>query len=91
MSAQEASELETQMVSTLARVEIAEGNIAPIKQRLEQQGLSLHPSVTDAMINMKASVARAKRQFGSGDVAGARESLAAADAFAARVLKASGR
>ncbi|MEO6038648.1 MAG: hypothetical protein ABIQ93_09565, partial [Saprospiraceae bacterium] len=91
ISAEEASAMETKLIGVMAKAENAEASVASLQADLQRKGLSIHPSTIDALASMRAAVARAKRQFAAGDVSGVSDSLAAADVFASRALKAAGR
>lgn len=91
MSTEEASALETRLIGVMAKAENAETSVAHLQTDLQRKGLSIHPSTIDALSNMRTAVARAKRQFAAGDVNGVNDSLAAAEVFAGRALKAVGR
>lgn len=91
ISAEEASALETRLVGVMAKAENAESSVAKLQADLQRQGLAVHPSTVDALSNMRAALAKAKRQFAAGDVNGVNESLAAAEVYAARAGKAAGR
>ena len=91
ISTEEASAMETRLIGVMAKAENAESSVSKLQADLQRQGLSIHPSTVDALASMRAAVARAKRQFAAGDVSGVSESLAAADVFASRALKAAGR
>lgn len=91
MAAEEASALETRLVGVMAKAENAESSVAKLQADLQRQGLSVHPSTIDALASMKATIAKAKRQFAAGDASGVNESLAAAEVYASRAMKAAGR
>jgi hypothetical protein len=91
LSPEEASVLETRLIGLMAKAENAETSVAKLQADLQRQGLSIHPSTIDALASMRAAVARAKRQFAAGDVSGVNDSLAAAEVFASRAMKAAGR
>lgn len=90
-STQEVDEVETRLVNVSTKAQSAEQNLEPLRARLQQQGMTLSPSVMEDLGLMRSSLLKARRQFASGDVGGARETLEAAEVFATRVLRAAGR
>jgi predicted Ser/Thr protein kinase len=91
ISAAEANEIRERLVEVSTKIQVAETSIEPIRQNLALRGQTLAPDTVAAMSRMRTSLERATREVNAGDYASAKESLDAADAFAARVLRAVGR
>lgn len=79
------------MASVESRVVIAEQTIQPLRQNLEAQGQTLNANTLSDLGAMRVRLNQAKRYLASGNESGARESMAAAQAFADRVMKTVGR
>ena len=91
LSPAERADLEDRVVNVSSRIETAEQTIDPVRKTLEQNGQSLNPEILNAIRNMHSSLARAQREIEAGSPATARDDLAAADAWAAKVLRSVGR
>lgn len=91
ITAAEKRELQELLLNATSKVQIADATIAPVKQNLERTGQSLTPDILSAMNNMHAALERAKREIAFGNSAAARESIAAADGLATKVLRSVGR
>ena len=85
------AEMQDRMASAEARVAIAETSIEPIRRTLESQGQTLAANTLSDLSAMRLRLGSAKRHLAAGNEAAAKESLAAAQAFADRVLKSVGR
>jgi serine/threonine protein kinase len=90
-SAAERAELEDRLIEATSKVQIADQTIEPIRQSLQRTGQALNPDTQSAINLMHANLERAKRDIAAGNATSAKESLTAADALAAKVLKAVGR
>jgi serine/threonine protein kinase len=91
ITAAEKRELNELLINAASRVQSADSTIAPVKASLERTGQSLSPDILSAMNNMHAALERARREIAFGNQAAARESIAAAEGLAAKVLRAVGR
>jgi hypothetical protein len=91
MSAAVRAELNDRMLSATSKVQIAEQTIEPIRQSLVQRGQTLNTDTQASMAQMRARLARAKTDIAAGDVDAARDDLASAEAYAARVMRVAGR
>jgi hypothetical protein len=91
MSPAERSDLDDRMVNATSRVQTADQSIDPIRKNLERTGQVLNPDTMNAIRNMHSSLARAQRDIDAGNASAAKDDLAAAEAFAAKVLKSVGR
>ena len=91
ITAAEKRELQESLINATSKVQIADSTIAPVKASLERTGQSLSPDILSAMNNMHAAIERAKREIAFGNPAAARESIAAAEGLAAKVLRSVGR
>jgi serine/threonine protein kinase len=87
----EMADVEERMANAASKVEIAEQTIAPVRQSLAQTGQSLNPDISTAMTTMHTRLARAKREMAAGDLAAAKEDIAAAEGLANKVLRSVGR
>jgi serine/threonine protein kinase len=87
----ELAEIEEKLVTVASRIQIAHEAIEPIRLSLEAKGQMLNAETSTAARRMHDSLATARRQVVSGDLSAAKESLAAAEAFASRVLRTVGR
>ena len=84
-------ETEDQLISVTSKVEIADQSIEPVRQSLQRDGQTLNADTLARISRMHASLDRAKRAVAAGNEADAKESLAAADAFATKLLSSVGR
>jgi uncharacterized protein YaaN involved in tellurite resistance len=87
----ERAEVEDKLIEATSKVQIADQTIEPIRQSLQRSGQALNPDTQSAINLMHANLERAKRDIAAGNLASAKESLTAADALAAKVLKTVGR
>jgi predicted Ser/Thr protein kinase len=85
------AELDDKLTSATAKAQMAEQSIEPLRQDLARRGQLLNPDTQSAMLQMRARLAKAKSDIAAGDAAAAQEDLAAAEAFATKVLRAVGR
>jgi predicted Ser/Thr protein kinase len=90
-SSAERAEVEDKLIEATSKVQIADQTIEPIRQSLQRSGQALNPDTQSAINLMHANLERAKRDIAAGNLASAKESLGAADALAAKVLRAVGR
>lgn len=74
-----------------ARVALANQMAEPLQRDLEARGQTLNAQTASDLQAMKSRLIRAKRQAASGEETAARESIAAVQALAERVLKTFGR
>jgi Protein kinase domain len=91
ITAAEKRELQELLINATSKVQIADSTIAPVKASLERTGQSLSPDILSSMNSMHAAIERAKREIAFGNQAAARESIAAAEGLAAKVLRSVGR
>lgn len=91
LSAAVRADLNDRMINATAKVQGAEQAIEPIRQNLASRGQILNSDTETAMVQMRSRLAKAKAEIAAGDAAAARDDLAAAEAFAARVLRTAGR
>jgi serine/threonine protein kinase len=84
-------ETEDQLVSVTSKVEIADQSLEPVRQSLQRDGQTLNADTLSRISRMHASLDRAKRAVAAGNEADAKESLAAADALATKLLSSVGR
>ena len=84
-------ETEDQLASVSSKVEIADQSIEPLRQSLQRDGQTLNAETLTRISRMHASLDRAKRAVAAGNEADAKESLAAADALATKLLNSVGR
>ena len=91
LSAAVRAELNDRMINATSKIQGAEQAIDPIRQNLASRGQSLNSDTQNAMVQMHSRLEKAKAEIASGDAAAARDDMAAAEAFAARVLKTAGR
>ena len=87
----EKAEVEEKLIGVESKVQIAQQAIDNIKRSLESSGQLLNADTSAAAQRMQSSLQMARRQYSAGNYSAAKESLAAADAFAARALRAVGR
>jgi hypothetical protein len=85
------AEVEERFLQVASRIEIAQQAIEPVRLNLEASGQLLNADTSVAVSRMHSSLEAARRHMQSGDFTAAKESLAAAEAFATRVLRAVGR
>ena len=85
------AELQDEYSGAESRIQIAEQTIAPVKTKLEQQGQTLNPNTMMDMAKMKIMLDKARREISAGNAGAAKDSLAAARAFADKVLRTVGR
>jgi serine/threonine protein kinase len=85
------AELEDRLIQTNSRVQIADQTIEPIRQSLIRTGQTLNPETQQAINLMHVNLDKAKRQIAAGNDDAAKESLAAAEGLAAKVLRSVGR
>ena len=74
-----------------SRVALANQMVEPFQRELESRGQALNVQTASDLQSMRSRLNRAKRQAASGDEAATRESAAAIQALADRVLKTFGR
>jgi eukaryotic-like serine/threonine-protein kinase len=91
LSATVRAELNERMINAASKVQSAEQAIEPLQQSLASRGQILNSDTQNAMVQMRGRLAKAKAEIAAGDASGAMDDLAAAEAFAARVLKTAGR
>jgi hypothetical protein len=91
LSAAVRADLNDRMLNATSKVQGAEQAIEPIRQNLASRGQSLNSDTQNAMVQMRGRLDKAKAEIAAGDAAAARDDMAAAEAFAARVLKTAGR
>jgi len=91
LSAAVRAELNERMVNASSKVQGAEQAIEPIRQNLASRGQVLNSDTQNAMIQMRSRLDKAKAEIAAGDASGAMDDMAAAEAFAARVLRTAGR
>lgn len=80
-------ELSSRLAQAEARVESAEEAIAPIRQRLQSQGLSLNTSVSASVTKMKTNLEEARRALQRHSAEDAAAAIERANYEAAKVLK----
>ena len=91
LSAAVRAELNDRMINATSKVQGAEQAIEPIKQNLAGRGQVLNSDTQNAMVQMRSRLDKAKAEIAAGDADAAKEDMAAAEAFAARVLRTAGR
>jgi eukaryotic-like serine/threonine-protein kinase len=91
LSAAVRADLNERMINASAKVQGAEQAIEPIRQNLESRGQVLNSDTQNAMVQMRSRLAKAKAEIAAGDAPGATDDMAAAEAFATRVLRTAGR
>ena len=91
LSAAVRADLNDRMINATAKVQSAEQAIQPLEQSLASRGQILNSDTQSAMVQMRSRLAKAKAEIAAGDAAGAKDDMAAAEAFATRVLKTAGR
>jgi hypothetical protein len=91
LSAAVRAELNDRMISATSKVQGAEQAIEPIKQNLAGRGQVLNSDTQNAMVQMRSRLDKAKAEIAAGNADAAKEDMAAAEAFAARVLRTAGR
>jgi serine/threonine protein kinase len=91
LSAAVRADLNDRMINATAKVQGAEQAIEPIRQNLASRGQILNSDTETAMVQMRSRLAKAKAEIAAGDASAALDDLAAAEAFAARVLRTAGR
>jgi hypothetical protein len=91
LSAAVRAELNDRMINATAKVQGAEQAIEPIKQNLASRGQTLNSDTQNAMVQMRGRLEKAKAEIASGDASAAKDDMAAAEAFATRVLRTAGR
>ncbi|HEV8415272.1 MAG TPA: serine/threonine-protein kinase [Bryobacteraceae bacterium] len=91
LSAAVRADLNDRMLNATSKVQGAEQAIEPIRQNLASRGQSLNSDTQNAMVQMRGRLDKAKAEIAAGDASAARDDMAAAEAFAARVLKTAGR
>ncbi len=85
------ADTQDQLTAVAAKVDAAEQAIAPLRQSLAQQGQTLNADTLARISRMHSSLNRAQRAVAAGNEADAKESLAAAEALAAKLLASVGR
>jgi serine/threonine protein kinase len=85
------AELEDRLIEVSSKVQNADQTIEPVRQSLLRSGQTLNTDTQSAINLMHANLERAKRDIAAGNAASARDSLTAADALAAKVLRSVGR
>jgi serine/threonine protein kinase len=85
------AETEDQLVSVTTKVQIADQSLEPVRQSLQRDGQTLNADTLSRIARMHASLERAKRAMAAGNEADAKESLAAAEALATKLLSSVGR
>jgi serine/threonine protein kinase len=91
LSAAIRAELNDRMINATSKVQSAEQAIGPLQQSLAARGQVLNSDTQSAMVQMRARLAKAKAEIAAGDATTATDDLAAAEAFASRVLRTAGR
>jgi hypothetical protein len=91
LSAEVRAELNARMINATSKVQGAEQAIEPIRQNLASRGQVLNSDTQNAMVQMRSRLEKAKTEIAAGDAAGAMDDMAAAEAFATRVLRTAGR
>ena len=91
LSAAVRADLNDRMINATAKVQGAEQAIDPIRQNLASRGQSLNADTQNAMVQMRSRLEKAKAEIAAGNAAGAADDMAAAEAFATRVLRTAGR
>lgn len=84
-------ETQEQLANVSSKVQITDQTIDPVRQNLERSGQTLNADTLARIGRMHASLERAKRAVANGNEADAKESLAAADALATKLLASVGR
>ena len=85
------AETEDQLITVESKVQITDQTIAPVRQSLERDGQTLNAETLARIARMHASLDRAKNAIAAGNEADAKDSLAAADALATKLLSSVGR
>lgn len=91
LSAAVRAELNDRMINATSKVLGAEQAIEPIRQNLAGRGQVLNSDTQNAMVQMRNRLDKAKAEIAAGDAEGAKDDMAAAEAFATRVLRTAGR
>ena len=84
-------ETEDELITVSSKVQTTDATLAPVRQHLEQDGQTLNADTLARIERMHASLEKARRAVDRGDEATAKESLAAADALATKLLSTVGR
>jgi DNA uptake protein ComE-like DNA-binding protein len=90
-NAAQIAELQEKLIGVSAKVQGADQQIGPLRLDLERRGQALNANTEADASRMKSSLDRARRNLAAGNLQAAEEDLAAADAFATRVLRTVGR
>ena len=85
------AETEDDLISVTSKVQTTDQTIDPVRQNLERSGQTLNADTLTRIARMHASLDRAKRAVANGNEADAKESIAAADALATKLLSSVGR
>jgi len=91
LSAAVRAELNDRMINATSKVLGAEQAIEPIRQNLAGRGQVLNSDTQNAMVQMRNRLDKAKAEIAAGDAEAAKDDMAAAEAFATRVLRTAGR
>ena len=91
LSAAVRADLNDRMINATAKVQSADQVIEPLQQSLASRGQILNSDTQNAMVQMRSRLAKAKAEIAAGDATGAMDDMAAAEAFATRVLRTAGR
>jgi eukaryotic-like serine/threonine-protein kinase len=91
LSPVQTAELQEQLMGVESKIHIAEEMIGPIQSNLQKNGQDLNADLLNAIDRMHNLHDRAKQDIAERNLEDAKEDLAAAESFAARVLHAVGR
>ena len=91
VSRAEIEEVQNSLSAASASVQNAEQQVGSLQRNLQAQGQELNAGTLSAKSMMHVKLEQAQRDLDNGNVAGAKASVQAAEAYAARVLKLVGR